>query len=215
MSENPPTPTPLSDNPPPLTPLSDNPPSLTPMSENPPPPSSPPCPSSPTLSTCSWTSSLLLPTPYDISTMPSDHNGLATLLERKSALFNALQELADEKAKIAEERSKLTEEKAQLAQEKEAYEEVQKIDKRHRRSVQAFEARLVGEEIDMKAKKRSSAPSRKYETPEVWELVAGGMAVATVATCIIPVGFMVGTMIRLQFVACRGASVWVLGLFGL
>ncbi|OBT77996.1 hypothetical protein VF21_03155 [Pseudogymnoascus sp. 05NY08] len=172
-------------------------------------------PSSPTLSTCSWTSSLLLPTPYDISTTPSDHNGRATLLERESALLNAFQELADEKAKMAEERSKLTEEKAQLAQEKEAYKEVQKIDKRDRRNLQAFQARLVGEEIDRAAKMRSSAPTDKYATPEVWELLVGGAAVATVATCIIPAGFMVGTMIRLQFVACRGASVWVLGLFGL
>ncbi|KFY74729.1 hypothetical protein V499_05262, partial [Pseudogymnoascus sp. VKM F-103] len=147
-------------------------------------------PSSPASSTISWASSLLPPTPSDVFSTPFEHNGLASLLDRESALLQALQELESERA--------------QVAQEKAALEQEQEITKRERRNLQSFQANLVREKIDQMAKKRCSTPTWKDGNAELWEMVAVGAAVVVLASCC---GFSEG-------VALGAWEVWIVTGWG-
>ncbi|OBT38823.1 hypothetical protein VE00_10954 [Pseudogymnoascus sp. WSF 3629] len=153
----------MSDNPPPTTPLSDNPPPpTTPLSDNPPPPPTPPLrPSSPTPSTSSWASSLLLTTPHDITFTPEEANGHATLLEREAAISQALLEreealstaIQDHEEALSIALQELADERAKLALEKAVQEQKQRANERDRGYLQALKASLLQEKAELAARK--------------------------------------------------------------
>ncbi|KAL5350644.1 hypothetical protein ACLOAV_004213 [Pseudogymnoascus australis] len=159
------------------------------MSSHPPPTTSEtPCPSSPTLSTSSWASSMLPSTPHDASPAPTEPRIQAVLQEREATLNKALEELENDKAKLAQE-------KVLREQERKINDLNRSNNDQERKINAATRAELARQKARVEASWHCNIPSHGFNGDlKSRDLVVMGV----MAGCVIPFGFLVWTAVKVQ-----------------
>ncbi|OBT61685.1 hypothetical protein VE03_09423 [Pseudogymnoascus sp. 23342-1-I1] len=196
-----------------------------------------PHPSSPTLSSCSWASSMLPPPSRDASPPPGP-NAQTSLEEREAALKKAQEELIREKAELAcewvlweheketnhldrknndvtrnnNDRDRKTNDLARNNNDRDrkTNDLARNNNDRDRRNNATTRSELEREKAQLAAQKRCNVRANSCnENLEDWQVAI--MVVVGLVLCVIPAIFILWTTVVMEVVLCLRVSDWVLG----